>query len=194
MPASMAFVTDSNRPPTDWATSSNRLPNRLRGPFPSNASLGTGPPPEALHQSGRTSGMTRAHGAPKFSDEGPPCQGHSRCRCRNFGNVPFACERGSRRFAELPFPSFVMRIVFFDLCGGSVPSNGLLWRNATVSCLALGDYPPLSVPQQVLFPRPLEPFPALPFPNTPPFPSRDASEDREVLPPGRPAYAQPLSP
>ena len=46
VPASMAFETDSNRPPTALATSSNRLPNRLwgrlRGPFPSDASLGGG--------------------------------------------------------------------------------------------------------------------------------------------------------
>ena len=42
----MAFVTDSNRPPTALAASSNRLSNRFwgrfPGPFPSNASLGTG--------------------------------------------------------------------------------------------------------------------------------------------------------
>ena len=42
----MAFVTDSNRPPTALATSSNRLSNgcwgRLRGPFSSNASLRLG--------------------------------------------------------------------------------------------------------------------------------------------------------
>ena len=43
VPASLACVTDSNRPPTALATSSNRLPNRLWGclqdPFPYNASL-----------------------------------------------------------------------------------------------------------------------------------------------------------
>ena len=47
----MAFVTDSNRPPTALATPSNRLPNRcwgcLRGPFPSNASVGRGVGTEA---------------------------------------------------------------------------------------------------------------------------------------------------
>ena len=46
VPASTAFVTDSNRPPTASATPSNRLSNRfwgrLRGAFPSNASLGPG--------------------------------------------------------------------------------------------------------------------------------------------------------
>ena len=31
MPGSTAFVTDSNRPPTALATSSNRLSNRFRG-------------------------------------------------------------------------------------------------------------------------------------------------------------------
>ena len=38
----MASVTDTNRPPTALATSSNRLSNRFRGRrglFPSNASL-----------------------------------------------------------------------------------------------------------------------------------------------------------
>ena len=44
VPASMAIVTDSNRPPTASATSSNRLSNRfwgrLWGPFPSDASVG----------------------------------------------------------------------------------------------------------------------------------------------------------
>ena len=45
----MTFVTDSNRPPTALATSSNRLSNRFwgrrRGPFPSDASLPSPPPP-----------------------------------------------------------------------------------------------------------------------------------------------------
>ena len=44
-PASMAFITHSNRPPTASATYSNRLSNRLWGhlcgPFPSTASLPT---------------------------------------------------------------------------------------------------------------------------------------------------------
>ena len=48
MPASTAFVTDSNRLQTASATSSNRLSNRcwgrLCGPFPSNASLPSSPP------------------------------------------------------------------------------------------------------------------------------------------------------
>ena len=46
VPASTAFVTDSNRPPTALATSSNRRSNRLQsrlgGAFPSNASLVVG--------------------------------------------------------------------------------------------------------------------------------------------------------
>ena len=55
----MAFVTDSNRPPTASATSSNHLPNccwgRLAGPFRSNATLPHQPIPRlpipALHGS-----------------------------------------------------------------------------------------------------------------------------------------------
>ena len=48
VPASMAFITDNNRPPTALATSSHRLPNRLWGrlcgPLSSHPWVGGGHP------------------------------------------------------------------------------------------------------------------------------------------------------